>query len=125
MGAIVPNVAEETSQSKQPISRSDLMNRFKVWLIRKLGGYVYLEEKVVYKTLPCITANFEVALMPGGWHKVISEEEELKLAEKEAANKIGKYIIDNKLCEVLRSHDDNFNCDRLRYVLRVIEPPKN
>lgn len=72
----------------------------------------------------CITANFEVALMPGGWRKVISEEEELKLAEGKAANEIGKYIIDNGLCEVLRSHDDNFNCDRLRYVLRVIEPPK-
>ena len=78
MGAIVPNVAEETSQSKQPINRSDLMNRFKV-----------------------------------------------KLAENKAANEIGKYIINNGLCEVLRSHDDNFNCDRMRYVLRVIEPPKN
>lgn len=101
------------------------MNRVKAWLIRKLGGYVYLKEKVIYKTLPCITAKFEVALMPGGYRKVISEQEELKLAEREAASNIGKYIIDNKLCEVLRSHDDNFDCDRLRYVLRVIEPPKN
>lgn len=101
------------------------MNKFKAWLIHKLGGYVYLEEKVIYKTLPCITAKFEVALMPGGLRKVISEEEELKLAEREAASNIGKYIIDNKLCEVLRSHDDNFDCDRLRYVLRVVEPPKN
>lgn len=67
------------------------MNKFKAWLIRKLGGCVYLgqSQKIVFKELPCITLNFDAVLPPPEWDKVISESEKIKLANREAAEKSG------------------------------------
>lgn len=63
------------------------MNKFKAWLIRKLGGCVYLEQsqKIVFKELPCITANVDIVLPSPEWDRVISENEKIKIANREAA----------------------------------------
>ena len=62
------------------VKRGVLMNKFKAWLIRKLGGCVYLEQsqKIVFKELPCITANLDIVLPPPEWNRVISENEKNK-----------------------------------------------
>ena len=101
------------------------MNKFKAWLIRKLGGCVYLEQsqKIVFKELPCITLNFDAVLPPPEWDKVISESEKIKLANREAAEKIGRYIIDNGLYEIARNYDIEFNREKVRYKIRVVQPP--
>ncbi len=103
------------------------MNKLKAWLIRKLGGCVYLEQsqKIVFKELPCLTLNFETVLPSHEWDKVISESEKIKIANREAANKIGRYIIDNGLYEITRDHNYNvqFDCEILRYKVKVVQPP--
>lgn len=101
------------------------MNKFKAWLIRKLGGCVYLEQsqKIVFKELPCITANVDIVLPSPEWDRVISENEKIKIANREAAEKIGRYIIDNGLCEIIRNYDVEFNREKVRYKIRVIQPP--
>lgn len=102
-----------------------MMNKFKAWLIRKLGGCVYLEQsqKIVFKTLPCITVNVDIVLPPSERDKVISESEKIKLANREAAEKIGRYIIDNGLYEIARNYDIEFNREKVRYKIRVVQPP--
>lgn len=101
------------------------MNKFRAWLIRKLGGCVYMEQsqKIVFKELPCITLNFDTVLPPPEWDKVISESEKIKLANLEAAEKIGRYIIDNGLYEMGRYYDIEFNREKVRYKIRVVQPP--
>lgn len=101
------------------------MNKFKKWLIRKLGGCVYLEQsqKIVFKELPCVTLNFDTVLPPSEWNKVISESEKIKIANREAAEKIGRYIIDNGLYEITRNYDIEFNHGKVRYKIRVVQPP--
>lgn len=101
------------------------MNKFKAWLIRKLGGCVYLEQsqKIVFKELPCITLNFDAVLPPHEWDKEINESEKIKLANREAAEKIGRYIIDNGLYEIARNYDIEFNREKVRYKIRVVQPP--
>ena len=95
------------------------MNKFKAWLIRKLGGCVYLEQsqKIVFKELPCIALNFETVLPSPECGMVISESEKMEIANREAANKIGRYIIDNGFYEITRDHEI------LRYEIRVVQPP--
>ena len=101
------------------------MNKFKAWLIRKLGGCVLLEQspKIVFKELPCITARFDIALPPPEWNNVISESEKIKIANREAAEKIGHYIIENGLYEIIRDHNIEFNREWVRYKIRVVQPP--
>lgn len=101
------------------------MNKFKAWLIHKLGGYVYVEQspKIVFKELPCIAATVDVVLPSPEWRGVISENKKIKIANCEAAEKIGRYIIDNGLCEVIRNYDVEFNREKVRYKIRVVQPP--
>lgn len=94
------------------------MNKFKAWLIRKLGGYVYLEEKVIYKTLPCITTNVDIVLPSPEWDTVISESEKIKIANREAADKIGRYIIENGYMKV-NLYDVDGKCKK-KYVHRLV-----
>lgn len=101
------------------------MNRFKAWLIRKLGGCVYLEQsqKIVFKELPCITVNFDVSLPPPEYFKIISESEKIKIANINAAEQIGRYIINNGLYEIIRDYNIDFNREKMRYKIRVVQPP--
>lgn len=101
------------------------MNKLKAWLIRKLGGCVYLEQsqKIVFKELPCITLNFETVLPSPECNMVISESEKIKIADHEAASGIGRCIIDNGLYEITRDHNAGFNRAVLRYKVRVVQPP--
>lgn len=80
-------------------------------------------QKIVFKELPCITANVDIALPPPEWDKVISESEKIKIANREAAEKIGCYIVDNGLCEIIRNYDVEFNREKVRYKIRVVQPP--
>lgn len=101
------------------------MNKFKAWLIRKLGGCVYLDQsqRIVFKELPCITVNVDIVLPSSEWDRVISENEKIKIANREAAEKIGYYIVDNGLCEIIRNYDVEFNREKVRYKIKVVQPP--
>ena len=109
------------------------MNKFKAWLIHKLGGYAYLSEieakahlsdvRFIYKELPCTTVNIDTMLPSHEWDKVISESEKIKIANREAADKIGRYIIENGLYEIIRDHNVEFDCEKIRYKIRVVQSP--
>lgn len=80
-------------------------------------------QKIVFKELPCITLNFDAVLPSPEWDKVISESEKIKIANREAAEKIGCYIIDNGLYEITRYYNIEFNRENVRYKIRVVQPP--
>lgn len=100
------------------------MNKFKKWLIRKLGGYVYLvgTEKVVYKTLPCSTFYVDITLPPMNHN--LPEEDITDLINREAAAKIGRYIIKNHLYDLQRNYNVEFNREIARFTIRVIPTTK-
>lgn len=78
--------------------------------------------KIVFKELPCITLNFDAVLPPPEWDKVISESEKIKIANREAAEMIGRYIIDNGLYEIAHNHNVEFDRGIVRYKIRVVQP---
>lgn len=100
------------------------MNKFKAWLIHKLGGFAYLSEQpIVFKCSerPIITLNFDTVLPPSEWDKVMSENR-IELAHREAAERIGRYIIDNGLYEITRNYDIEIKREKVRYKIRVVQP---
>lgn len=95
------------------------MNKFKAWLIRKLGGCVYLEQsqKIVYKTIPFETVKADVQLPPVECH--INDVEAMEIVSREAARQIGDFIVKNNLCDVQRTYDSTFNREIARFTIRV------
>ena len=74
------------------------MNKLKAWLIRKLGGYVLsdIAPKFVYKTLPGIKIRVDI-LMPEPRMFHDNEALGMDIIEREAARKLGEFIIKNHL----------------------------
>lgn len=100
------------------------MNKFKKWLIRKLGGYVYLAdaEKIVYKTLPCSTFHVDIMLPPTGYD--FTDKERTDWINREAAERIGAYIIKNHLYDLQFNHNFEFDRETARFTIRVIPTTK-
>lgn len=97
------------------------MNKFKVWLIHKLGGYVYLREstKIEFKTAPSVTFKCLIALPPV---ELGFEENEInEIVARDAAEKIGNFIVSNHLYDVETTNDFVYDRKVLKYTVRVIE----
>ena len=94
------------------------MNKFKAWLIRKLGGYVLPPiPRIVHKTLPDIKIRVDI---PMPEPRMLHDNEALRMdiIEREAARKLGENIIKNELFTAQQYHE--FNRDIMRYTVRVI-----
>lgn len=98
------------------------MNKLKAWLIRKLGGCVLSDNapKIVYQTLPDIKIRVDIPKPdPRMFHG--PEAVAMDIIEREAARKIGNFIIENHLYTVQQYHSAEFNRDIMRYTVRVIK----
>lgn len=96
------------------------MNKFKAWLIRKLGGYVYLAdtEKILYKTLPCSKFHVDITLPPMELN--FTEEDIADFIYREAAAKIGWFIINNHLYDLQQNYNIEFDRETVRFTIRAI-----
>lgn len=94
------------------------MNKFKAWLIRKLGGYVLPPiPRIVHKTLPDIKIRVDIPMPePRMFHD--NEALIMDIIEREVARKVGEFIIKNHLYTVQQLH--KFDQDIMRYTVRVI-----
>lgn len=97
------------------------MNKFKAWLIHKLGGYVYLCEstKIVFKTVPSVTFECLIALPPVEFG--FEENEINEIVARDAAEKIGNFIVSNHLYDVETTNHFVYDHKVLKYTVRVIE----
>ena len=97
------------------------MNKFKAWLIRKLGGYTEIFEstKVVFKTVPSVKFKCVVALPPAEFR--LEENEINDIVARDAAEKIGNFIVSNHLYDVETTNDFMYDRKVLEYTVRVIE----
>lgn len=100
------------------------MNKFKAWLIRKLGGYVYLVDtkKIVYKTLPCSTFHVDIMSPTTGYD--FTDKDMMDFMNHAAAAKIGRFIIDNHLYDLQFNHNFEFDREIARFTIRVIPTTK-
>lgn len=98
------------------------MNKLKAWLIRKLGGCVLSDNapKIVYQTLPDIKIRVDIP-KPGPRMFSNTEVFNMDIIEREAARKLGEYIMENHLYTVQQYHSAEFNRDIMRYTVRVIK----
>lgn len=94
------------------------MNKFRAWLIHKLGGYTEMFEstKIVYKEVPSVTFNCAVSVPLG-----LDESEMDEIVRCDAAEKIGNFIIANRLYDVDISRDMIHDRKVLRYTVRAMK----
>lgn len=94
------------------------MNKFKAWLIHKLGGYTEMFEstKIIYKEVPSVTFKCSVSVPFG-----LDENETDDIVRYDAAEKIGNFIIANHLYDVDVSRDMIRDCKILQYTVRAMK----
>lgn len=98
------------------------MNKLKAWLIRKLGGCVLSDNapKIVYQTWPSVEIKVDIP-KPGPRMFSNTEVFNMDIIEREAARKIGDFIIENHLYTVQQYFSMDYNRDIMRYTVRVIK----
>lgn len=98
------------------------MKKFKHWLIRKLGGYVEIvPPAIVFKDRiePVkISASVSVPFEEWKWDRLYADNR----VKQELAFNLGKQIIDQGLCKILRSDDYEyvFDCSHFKTSILVI-----
>jgi hypothetical protein len=98
------------------------MNKLKAWLIRKLGGCVLSDNapKIVYETLPDIKITVDIRMSePRMFHN--TEALSMDLIEREAARRLGEFIMKNHLYKAQQYYSDEFSQDIMRYTVRLIK----
>ena len=107
-----------------------MINKFKNWLIRKLGGYIE-EDMPTIKTVPMDVVTCRIALpMIDTYlyrkYKDMSREkaraEALKNIDKNISSELGRYIIDNGLYERETRMNDIVDHEEVVYTVRVLKP---
>lgn len=93
------------------------MTKFRKWLIRKLGGCVYLEQSIVEKTAPIITLHVDIEQPPDEF--LIPETEVVEMVDRNACLGIAEQIY--KLGAYVKTETFNSMTNRKinRYTIRV------
>ena len=100
------------------------MKKFKHWLIRKLGGYVEIVPPAIVfkdKIEPVkISASVSVSIEELKYDREYTDNR----VKQELAFNLGKQIIDQGLCEILRSYDyeNVFGCAYFKTSILCIPP---
>ena len=97
------------------------IGRFRKWLIRKLGGQVYMTDHTVFHTenLQPVTLKYMQAFRRD---VQLSTNEVVDLVSNDAAKNIGKQIIDGGLCTTNISFDPEFNVNKIVFTVRILKP---
>lgn len=97
------------------------IGRFRKWLIRKLGGQVYMTDYVVFHTenMQPVTLKYAKAFPR---NLQLPTNEIVNLTFNDAAKNIGKQIIDDGLCTANISFDPEFNVNKIVFAVRILKP---
>jgi hypothetical protein len=98
------------------------MNKFKKWLIKKLGGEIRPPEiKIIKETVPVETIKTRVRVPD--FERLIfkpSDEEIIKQMRGEISKQVGEFLFDNGLLQIQRKFDIYDNCEWIETSTKVI-----
>lgn len=97
------------------------MNKFKAWLIRKLGGYVYLSKTpIIYRERPVITLQ-GIAPAPDE-RENIPIDIQREYAERNVRDMIAKAIYDNRVFDMTETIDEITGRKMYKFTIRIVKP---
>lgn len=97
------------------------MNKFKKWLIRKLGGYVHMSEPpIVYRERPIITLQ-GIAPAPDE-HENIPIDIQREYCDRNIRDMIAKAIYGNHLFDITKTIDEITGRKMYKFTIRIVKP---
>lgn len=96
------------------------MNKFKAWLIRKLGGYVYLSKPpIIYRERPVITLHTKV--LPVRNYALMPRDVELEAMEIRATKALAKLIYEQRAFTMRETFDVELNREMYEFTIRIVK----
>ena len=96
------------------------MNKFKKWLIRKLGGYVYMSEPpIIYRNRPVITLHTKV--LPVRNYALMPRDVELEAMEIRATQALAKLIYEQRAFTMREKFDVELNREMYEFTINVVK----
>lgn len=96
------------------------MNKFKAWLIRKLGGYVHLSEPpIIYRERPVITLHTKVLSVRN--YELMPRDVELEAMEIRATNALAKLIYEQRAFTMRETFDVELNREIYEFTIDVVK----
>lgn len=97
------------------------MNKFKAWLIRKLGGYVFLSETpIIYRERPVITLR-GTAPAPDE-RENIPIDKQREYTERNVRDMIAKAIYYNRLFDMTEKIDEITGRKMYKFTIKIVKP---
>lgn len=97
------------------------MNKFKAWLIRKLGGYVHMSESpIIYRERPVVTLR-GIAPAPDERENIpINIQREY--TDRNIRDMIAKAIYDNRVFDMAETIDEITGRKMYKFTIRIVKP---
>lgn len=97
------------------------MNKFKKWLIRKLGGYVHMSETpIVYRERPIITLQGIAFVFDERENIPIDKQREY--VERNVRDIIAKAIYDNRAFDMTETIDEITGRKMYKFTIKIVKP---
>jgi hypothetical protein len=97
------------------------MNKFKAWLIRKLGGYAHLSETpIIYRERPVVTLR-GIAPAPDE-SDIIPIDKQREYAERNVLDMIAKAIYYNRLFDMTEKIDEISGRKIYKFTIKIVKP---
>jgi hypothetical protein len=97
------------------------MNKFKKWLIRKLGGYVHMSESpIIYRERPVVTLR-GIAPAPDE-SDIIPIDKQREYAERNVLDMIAKAIYYNRLFDMTDTIDEITGRKMYKFTIKIVKP---
>lgn len=99
------------------------MNKFKKWLIKKLGGEIRPPEiKIIKETVPVETIKTRVRVPDFDRLSFKpSDEEIIRQMRGEISKQFGELLLDNRMLRIQRKFDIYDNCECIEVSAKVIK----
>lgn len=97
------------------------MNKFKAWLIRKLGGYVHMSEtQIIYRERPVVTLR---GIAPAPDESDITPiDKQREYAERNVRDMIAKAIYYNRLFDMTEKIDEISGRKIYKFTIKIVKP---
>ena len=96
------------------------MNKFKAWLIRKLGGYVHLTEPpIICRERPVVTLHTKV--LPVRNYALMPRDVELEAMEIRATQALAKLIYEQRAFTMREKFDVELNREMYEFTIDVVK----
>jgi hypothetical protein len=97
------------------------MNKFKKWLIRKLGGYVHMSKTpIIYRERPVITLH-GIAPAPDEREKIPIDIQR-EYCDRNIRDMIAKAIYDNRVFNMTETIDEITGRKMYKFTIKIVKP---